>query len=159
MSTKLGAIQCHGSAIQMTTVLSEAHALPQSQPPPPAAYLDLCPLVVPAGRRWTSRVSEDRFDNYTERYDLVVLLTELLNQFAVRCVRNATSGASLSTHYVPALITGLRGLNPLDIAELVGKVSIDNAGGRGEVFGTLRSGARDCLLATITVLSLKARRP
>ncbi|WP_148049746.1 hypothetical protein [Pseudomonas brassicacearum] len=103
-------------------------------------------------------MNEDRFDDYTERYGPVVLLTELLNQFAVRCVRGGTSSATLSTHYVPALITGLRSLNPRDISELLGLVSIDNAGGRVEVFGTLRSGPRDCLLATITILSLKARQ-
>lgn len=99
-------------------------------------------------------MNEGRFNHYIERYGAVVVLTELLNQFAVRCVRGACD-TRRSTHFVPALITGLQSLNPQRISHLTGRVSIVSGAGRVEVFGTLDSHARDCLLATITVLSLK----
>lgn len=121
------------------------------------AYLDMCPPVIQSDQGCSSRVNEGRFDHYIECYGPVVVLTELLNQFAVRCVRVSICGETLSTYYVPALIIGLRSLNPQRISQLTGRVSIDNGVGRVEVFGTLDSDAPDCALATITVLSLKER--
>lgn len=122
------------------------------------AYLDMCPPVIQSDQGWSSRVNEGRFDHYIECYGTVVVLTELLNQFAVRCVRGVVCGETPSTHYVPALITGLRSLNPQRISQLTGRVSVDNGAGRVEVFGTLDSDAPDCALATVTVLSLKGRQ-
>lgn len=122
------------------------------------AYLDMCPAVEPMGEGWSSQVNEGRFERYIERYGAVVVLSELLNQFAVRCVRGA-SGTAPSTHYVPALITGLRVLNPRRITQLTGRVSVDGGAGRVEVFATLGPDAQAHALATITVLSLTARQP
>jgi hypothetical protein len=121
-------------------------------------YLQMCPSVDQSEHGWSSRVNEGGFDHYIEGYGAVVVLSELLNQFAVRCVRGAC-GTTPSTHYVPALITGLRVLNPKRISQLTGRVSIDNGAGRVEVFATLDCGAQDYALATITVLSLKERQP
>lgn len=122
------------------------------------AYLDMCPSVIPSEQGWCSRVNEGRFNDYVEYYGAVVVLAELLGQFAVRCVRGAAHGETPSTHYVPALITGLRSVDPQRISQLTGLVNIDSGAGRVEVFGTLDSGARDCVLATITVLSLKEQQ-
>lgn len=138
----------------MTIVLAEVHALLQSKTLVRRAYLDLCPEVVQVEGGWKSYLSADYFDGYIESYTPVVLLTEMLNQFAVCCVRKATLGSTRSTYYVPVLITGLIYLNPSDIIELVGEVSISSTGGRVDVFATLNSGARNYLLATITVMSL-----
>ncbi|MHC8393622.1 hypothetical protein ACYZT8_08130 [Pseudomonas sp. LB3P93] len=99
-------------------------------------------------------MNEGRLDHYIERFGAVVVLTELLNQFAVRCVRGARN-STRSTHYVPALITGMRSLNPQRISQLTGYVSLDSGAGRVEVFGSLDADSRDCLLAVITVLNLK----
>lgn len=120
------------------------------------AYLDLCPPVYEDAGCWTTQISEYCFEVYTDFYRPVVLFTELLNQFAVRCARNSKSWSVLHAHHVPALITGLRVLNPMDISGLVGQVSIDNNIARVVVVGKMRSGAKDCCLATITVLELRA---
>ncbi|MDZ5434584.1 hypothetical protein T3H00_18170 [Pseudomonas fluorescens] len=122
------------------------------------AYLDMCPPVIQSEQGWCSRVSEGRFDYYIEHYGAVVVLAELLNQFAVRCVRGAAYGEIPSTHYVPALITGLRSVDPQRISQLMGRVSIDSGAGRVEIFGTLDLGIRVCALATITVLCLKEQQ-
>lgn len=122
------------------------------------AYLDMCPPVVQSEQGWNSRVDEGRFDNYIEGYGAVVVLSELLNQFSVRCVRGAC-GTTPSTHYVPALITGLRVVDPRRISQLTGRVSLDGGAGRVDVFATLDAGDQDHGLATITVLSLKERQP
>jgi len=121
------------------------------------AYLEMCPPVIESKHGWSSRVNEGRLDRYIERYGAVVVLAELLNQFAVRCVR-AACDTTRSTHYVPALITGLQSLNPQRISQLTGRVSLDSGAGRVEVFGSLDSDNRDCLLATITVLNLKGQQ-
>lgn len=117
-------------------------------------YLEMCPPVVESEHGWSSRVNEGHLDCYIELYGSVVVLAELLNQFAVRCVRGACDKTG-STHYVPALITGLQNLNPQRILQLKGRVSLDSGAGRVEVFGLFDSDNRDCLLATITVLNLK----
>jgi hypothetical protein len=140
----------------MTNALKEIYTLAGSEFSTSKAYLDLCPPVYEAAGFWTSQISECCFDGYTNCYSSVVLLTELLNQFAIRCARNSTLWSVLPTHHVPALITGLRVLNPMDISGLVGRVSIDNNIARVVVVGKMRSGAKDCNLATITVLELRA---
>lgn len=121
------------------------------------AYLEMCPPVIESEHGWSSRVNEERLDRYIELYGAAVVLVELLNQFAVRCVRGACE-TTRSTHYVPALITGLQSLNPQGILQLTGRVSLDSGGGRVEVFGSLDSDTRGCLLATITVLNLKGQQ-
>ncbi|MEB0045402.1 MULTISPECIES: hypothetical protein [unclassified Pseudomonas] len=121
------------------------------------AYLEMCPPVIESEHGWSSRVNEGRLGLYIERYGSVVVLVELLNQFAVRCVRGAYD-TTRSTHYVPALISGLQSLNPLRISRLTGRVSLDSGAGRVEVFGSLGSDNRNCLLATITVLNLKGQQ-
>ncbi|WP_460116210.1 hypothetical protein [Pseudomonas sp. H2_D02] len=121
------------------------------------AYLEICPQVIESEHGWRSQVNEGHLDRYIECYGAIVVLVELLNQFAVRCVRG-TCDARRSTHYVPALITGLQSLNPQRISQLTGRVSLDSGAGRVEVFGSLDLDTRDCLLATITVLSLKGQK-
>jgi hypothetical protein len=121
------------------------------------AYLEMCPPVIKSEHGWSSRVNEGRLDRYIERYGAVVVLAELLNQFAVRCVRGACD-TTWSTHYVPALITGLQSLNPQRISQLTGRVSLASGAGRVEVFGSLDSDTQDCLLGTITILSLKGQQ-
>jgi hypothetical protein len=121
------------------------------------AYLEMCPPLIESEHGWSSRVNEGRLDRYIERYGAAVVLIELLNQFAVRCVRGACD-STRSTHYVPALITGLQSLNPQRILQLTGRVSLDSVAGRVEVFSSLDSDTRDCLLATITVLNLKRQQ-
>jgi hypothetical protein len=121
------------------------------------AYLEMCPPVIESEHGWNSRVDKGRLDRYIERYGAVVVLAELLNQFAVRCVRGGCD-TPRSTHYVPALITGLQSLNPKRISQLRGRVSLESDAGRVEVFGLLDSDTRDCLLGTITVLNLKGQQ-
>lgn len=135
--------------------MKEIHSLAGSELSTSKSYLELCPPVYEAAGCWTSHISEYCFDGYTGFYSPVVLLTELLNQLAVRCARNSTTWSVLHTHHVPALITGLRVLNPMDISDLVGQVSIDNNVARVVVVGKMRSGTKDCCLATITVLELR----
>ncbi|WP_434558075.1 hypothetical protein [Pseudomonas sp. Z4-20] len=120
-------------------------------------YLEICSPVTDSEHGWRSQVNEGHLDRYIECYGAVVVLVELLNQFAVRCVRGACN-TTRSTHYVPALITGLQILNPQRISQLTGRVSLDSGAGRVEVFGSLDSDTRDCLLATITVLNLKGQQ-
>lgn len=140
----------------MTNAMKGIHNLAGSEFSTSKVYLDLCPPVYMAAGSWTSQVGECCFDGYTGFYSSVVLLVELLNQFAVRCARNSSSWGVLHSHHVPASIIGLRVLDPMDISGLVGQVSIENNITRVVVFGNMRSDAKDYYLATITVLELRA---
>lgn len=135
------------------------HGMAADDPTPTKVnpYLDLCLPIAWVNQNGTSPVVVDRLTPYVERYGAVVILVELLNQFAVRCVREAITTAPAVTHWVPALITGFNSIALERLSQLNGQVELNERGGRVVIAATVNGEAPSVELATITVLGWAER--